>query len=137
VTTLNVALIRSTHPARRPPTEQNDVDLVAGPEARIDFHLPYPARAAWGALRDAVASHPSVLDARFNDIAMRAELRTTAPSYTQHLTAVVTANGYSTHIEISSAIKRWSLGGGDSARIRKVATDLHSDVVERLNPAAG
>ena len=109
--------------------------VFGGSHVSVDTYVPYPARAAWRSLRDAVASHPGAAGARFNDIAMRVDFKTTGP-YVQHLDAVVTAKGYSAHIEISGAVQRPSLGGGDQARIRKIGTELLNDVVKRLGHTA-
>ena len=104
---------------------------MGGPDVTVDTYVPDSARAAWRSLRDAVASHPGTADPRFNDIAMRADFKTNGP-YVQKLMAVVTANGYSAHIEISGAILRPSLGGGDQARIRTIGTELLNEVLGRL-----
>lgn len=111
--------------------------LFGGSEGCDEIYVPHPARATWQSLRDAVSAHPSVTGTRFNDLAMRAEFKTSATyaTYGQNLTAVVTANGYSTRIEISGAAKRPSFGGRDRARIHKIAAELFTDVTARLADA--
>jgi hypothetical protein len=106
-----------------------------GSDVTVAAYVPHSARATWRSLRDAITSHAATADARFNDIAMRTEFKTNGP-YVQKLSAVVTANGYSAHVEISGAILRPSLGGGDQARIRKVGTELLNDVIARLAGSA-
>jgi hypothetical protein len=106
--------------------------VFGGSDVTIDAYVPYPARAAWRSLRAALSAHPHAASLRFNDIAMRADFKTNGP-YVQVLTAVVTANGYSAHIEVSGSVQRRSLGGGDQARIRKIGTELFHDVLERLS----
>lgn len=113
--------------------------LFGGSQARSETYVPYPARATWRSLCDAVTAHPSVTTARFNDLTMQADFKTTATyaTYGQNLTAVVTANGYSTHVEISGAAKLSTLAGRDQGRIRKIAAELFVDLTARLSDAPG
>ena len=109
--------------------------VFGGSDVTVEAYVPHSARAAWRTLCDAITSHPWTADARFNDLAMRADFKTNGP-YVQKVSAVVTANGYSARIEISGSILRPSLGGGDQARIRRIGTELLNDVIARLGGSA-
>jgi hypothetical protein len=108
--------------------------LFGGTEASVELQLPDPARVAWRSLREVIAEHPKVVGAFFNEITMCAEFKTDATfaTYGQSMSAVVSSDESGTTVLIEGVAKQRSTGGRDSARIRKIADEILSDLQARL-----
>jgi hypothetical protein len=108
--------------------------LLGGTEASEEAHLPHAVADTWCSLRDAVATHPRVVTACFNDVTMSVEFKTdmTFATYGQKFTALVVANDHGSRVVISGVAKRASVGGRDQACIRRVAAELLADLSARL-----
>ena len=112
--------------------------LFGGTQASVELQLPDPARVAWRSLREVIAEHPKVVGAFFNEITMCAEFKTDATfaTYGQSMSAVVSSDESGTTVLIEGVAKQRSTGGRDSARIRKIADEILSDLQARLFQAA-
>ena len=112
--------------------------LFGGSEASVELQLPDPPQVAWSSLREVVGEHPSITGARFDDAQLRAEFKTdmSFATYGQNMSAAVTADEAGTTVVIEGIAKRQSVGGRDSARIRKIASEILSDLEARLFRAA-
>ena len=112
--------------------------LFGGTQASVELQLPDPARVAWRSLREVIAEHPKVVGAFFNEITMCAEFKTDATfaTYGQSMSAVVSSDESGTTVLIEGVAKQRSTGGRDSARIRKIAEEILSDLQARLFQAA-
>ncbi len=112
--------------------------LFGGSEASVELQLPDPPQVAWSSLREVVGEHPSITGARFDDAQLRAEFKTdmSFATYGQNMSAAVTADEAGTTVVIEGIAKRQSVGGRDSARIRKIASEILSDLEARLFQAA-
>ena len=108
--------------------------LFGGTQASVELQLPDPARVAWRSLREVIAEHPKVVGAFFNEITMCAEFKTDATfaTYGQSMSAVVSSDESGTSVLIEGVAKQRSTGGRDSARIRKIAEEILSDLQARL-----
>lgn len=108
--------------------------LFGGSQASVQVQLPDPARVAWQSLREVVSAHPKVVGAYFNDVTMCADFKTDATfaTYGQSLSAVVSSDQTGTTVVIEGVAKQRSTGGRDSARIRKIADEILSDLQARL-----
>ena len=108
--------------------------LFGGTQASVELQLPDPARVAWRSLREVIAEHPKVVGAFFNEITMCAEFKTDATfaTYGQSMSAVVSSDESGTTVLIEGVAKQRSTGGRDSARIRKIAEEILSDLQARL-----
>ncbi len=112
--------------------------LFGGSEASVELQLPDPPQVAWSSLREVVGDHPSITGARFDDALLRAEFKTdmSFATYGQNMSAAVTADEAGTTVVIEGIAKRQSVAGRDSARIRKIASEILSDLEARLFQAA-
>ena len=112
--------------------------LFGGSEASVELQLPDPPQVAWTSLREVVGEHPSITGARFDDAQRRAEFKTdmSFATYGQNMSAAVRADEAGTTVVIEGIAKRQSVGGRDSARIRKIASEILSDLESRLYRAA-
>ena len=112
--------------------------LFGGSEASVELRLPDPPHVAWTSLREVVGEHPSVTCARFDDAQLRAEFKTdmSFATYGQNMSAAVRADDAGTTVVIEGIAKRQSVAGRDSARIRKIASEILSDLEARLYRAA-
>ena len=108
--------------------------LFGGTQASVELQLPDPARVAWRSLREVIAEHPKVVGAFFNEITMCAEFKTDATfaTYGQSMSAVVSSDESGTTVLVEGIAKQRSTGGRDSARIRKIAEEILSDLQARL-----
>ena len=112
--------------------------LFGGAEASVELRLPDPPHVAWTSLREVVGEHPSITCARFDDAQLRAEFKTdmSFATYGQNMSAAVRADDAGTTVVIEGIAKRQSVAGRDSARIRKIASEILSDLEARLYRAA-
>ena len=112
--------------------------LFGGSEASVELQLPDPPQVAWSSLREVVGDHPSITGARFDDALLRAEFKTdmSFATYGQNMSAAVTADEAGTTVVIEGIAKRQSVARRDSARIRKIASEILSDLEARLFQAA-
>ena len=112
--------------------------LFGGSEASVELQLPDPPHVAWTSLREVVGEHPSITGARFDDSQLRAEFKTdmSFATYGQNMSAAVRSDEAGTTVVIEGIAKRQSVAGRDSARIRKIASEILSDLEARLYRAA-